>query len=174
MKPPRHRKSNRLKEYNYSQAGCYFITICTKDREELFGEVINGGMILNQLGKIVEKQLLWLANQYIYIELDSFVVMPNHVHAIIMICDISTVGTGRDLSLPPDTKIKSLSELIGAFKTTSSKVIHLNGHEHFLWQRSFYDHIIYHEIELIKIRDYIINNPSKWELDRNNQENLLM
>ncbi len=163
-----NRKSNRLQNYNYSQNGMYFITICTKDREEFFGRIEDGRMILNDLGKIVYQQLDWLKKQYDYMNLDYQVVMPNHLHFIIEI-NADNVGTGRDPSLP--IKIKSLSELIGALKTTSSKLIHNNGFLNFQWQRSFYDHIIRNEISLNKIREYITKNPAMWEKDKNNIKN---
>lgn len=127
-------------------------------------------MVLNESGNVVEGQINWLEKQYKYVNFDCRVVMPNHMHFIIEIND--HVGTGRDLSLP--IKIKSLSELIGALKTTSSKLIHLNGISDFQWQRSFYDHIIRNEISLNKIREYIRINPKMWEQDRNNVKNLMM
>ena len=177
--------SPRLKGYNYAQGGFYFVTICTKNRIEYFGDIKNGEMILNKYGQAAEKQWQWLADQYSYVKLDDCVVMPNHVHGILVIDspnvvnavgtgrDAASVGTGRDLSLQL-IHIKSLSDLMGAFKTTSSKLIHQSGFVDFAWQRSFYDHIIRTEKSLDKIRRYIYYNPAKWELDRNNSENLLM
>jgi len=129
------RKLNRLKEYDYSQTGFYFVTICTKNRIHYFGEINNGQIILNRIGEIVNRQWLWLAQQYPFVRLDQHIVMPNHVHGI-LILDGELVGNGRDRS-PPDSesnqKIKSLSELIGAFKTTSSKLIHESGLLEFKW-----------------------------------------
>lgn len=171
MKNLIHRKSNRLKNFDYSQNGYYFVTICINDREEFFGKIKNGEMILNDYGKIVENQWLWLSNQYEYIMLDKFVVMPNHMHGILVI------DRGRDRSRPVPTVgmviIKPLSQLIGAFKTTSSKIIHQNGLENFAWQRSFYDHVIRNEKSLFHIREYIRNNPIKWDIekDRNHMVN---
>lgn len=162
-------ESPRLSGYDYSQNGMYFVTICTKGRIEYFGEIKNGEMVLNDCGKITEKRLLWLPKNFNYIGIDCHIIMPNHIHLVLEIHN--DVGTGRDLSLP--IKIKSLSELIGAFKTTSSKFIHGTEPE-FQWQRSFYDHIIRNEISLNKIREYIQTNPAMWEKDRNNIENLWM
>ena len=122
-------------------------------------------MCLNIYGAVLYRQWSWLAAQYSYIGLDEFVVMPNHVHGIVIIKDIQDVGTGRDLSLP--NKIKSLSELIGAFKTTSSRLIHEHGLVDFAWQRSFYDHIIEDDDSLNEIRTYIRYNPKFWRRDRN-------
>jgi putative transposase len=166
----KNRKLNRLEDYDYSQNGMYFVTICTKDRIECFGEIKEGEMILSEAGKIIEQQLKWLENRYEYISIDCDAVMPNHLHLILEI--ISRVGTGRDLSL--QMKIKSLSELIGAFKTTSSKLIHQKGILDFQWQRSFCDHIIRNEESLSKIREYIQTNPKTWKWDRNNVENIWM
>ena len=137
-------------------------------------------MFLNEFGKIAEQQFSWLDQQYEYVELHSFVVMPNHVHAIIEIVDVRTgrdvdVRTGRDLSQPdqnekPLIKIKSLSELMGAYKTTTSKQIHLAGLPDFKWQRSFHDHIIRNEEAFFRISNYIKNNPSNWKGDKFNNK----
>ncbi len=142
---------------------------------------------LSEYGKIAEKQWHWLGEQYPYIKLHEFVVMPNHIHGIIeinrSIIDVGTdrdlsdndefrvdVGTGRDLSLHHDLsqhqKIKSLSELMGAYKTTTSTQIHLIGNKTFAWQRSFHDHIIRDEKSFYRISNYISDNPSKWDLDQ--------
>ena len=120
-------------------------------------------MILNIYGEIAEKQWYWLSEQYQYVVLHAFVVMPNHIHGIIEI-NRAHVRTGRDLSLQP--KIKSLSELMGAYKTTVSKQIHLTGFMEFLWQRSFHEHIIRDEKAFETISDYIINNPINWQQDK--------
>ncbi|MFA6551544.1 MAG: transposase [Patescibacteria group bacterium] len=181
-----YRKSNRLTGYDYRMDGMYFVTICTQDKESYFGRVENGKMLLNKYGEIIKRQWLWLARQYRYVKLNQFAIMPNHLHGIIFInkskiigADYkNNVGTGRDLSLHPTyllpPKPKSLSDIVGAFKTTSSKLIHQIGLTQFRWQRSFYDHIIRNEKSLGQIRNYIYYNPIKWETDRNNLENLLM
>jgi REP element-mobilizing transposase RayT len=160
-----NRKLNRLKEYDYSSGGYYFVTVCTLGKEHYFGKVENEKMIKNNFGVIVESQWLWLHQNYQYVKLDYFVVMPNHFHGIIII----------DSSLKTsETKTKSLSELIGAFKTTSSKLIHQEKLADFYWQKSFYDRIIRNENELFKIRQYITNNPIKWEIGKNNPSNIFM
>ena len=159
------RKPNRLQNYDYSQAGYYFVTICTQNRVNYFGKIERQLMHLNEIGEIVKNQWVWLSTQYDYVELDTYIVMPNHLHGILII------RSCRDRSRPVSTgtkKIKSLSELIGAFKTTSSKQIHKYGLSRFKWQRSFYDHIIRNEKSLDNIRAYIQNNPLNWELDKNN------
>jgi REP element-mobilizing transposase RayT len=190
-----NRKPNRIKGYDYLQDNLYFVTSCVQDRVCCFGTIANGKMILNEYGQIAEQQWHWLGEQYPYVVLHEFVVMPNHIHGIIEInrsivgtghdnngtgCD---VGTGRDLSLP--IKIKSLSELMGAYKTTTSKKIHLLDDRDnldrdnldrdrsrpvptktFEWQRSFHDHIIRDEKSFETISNYIANNPSQWEQDK--------
>lgn len=153
------RKRNRLKEYDYSTSAYYFITTCVQDMIQCFGVVANEKMVLNEYGNIVEQ--CWL-------ELDYYVVMPNHFHGIII---LNPVGTGRDLSLQK-TKRKSVSELMGVFKTTSSKQIHLAGLQSFKWQRSFYDRIIRNEKELCRILKYISQNPLRWDIEKNVAENI--
>jgi REP element-mobilizing transposase RayT len=162
------RKPNRLKNYDYSQNGYYFVTVCTYGRQGWFGNISNGMMELNRNGGIVENQWQWLAKQYPYVELDTYVIMPNHFHGIIGI----NVGNGRKIDVGGGRdrlqKIKPLPELIGAFKTTSSKLIHCNGVTEFYWQRSFYDHVIRCESALGRIREYIVNNPKQWDVDAEN------
>jgi REP-associated tyrosine transposase len=162
------RKANRYKGYDYSKNGFYFVTICTKDRLDYFGEIHADKMILKEYGNIVQQRWLWLQDHFGYVQCDEYVIMPNHFHGILI---IDNAGSGRDLTvrdLSLHQKIKSLSELIGAFKTTSSKLIHQSGLKEFRWQRSFHDHIIRNEKSLNNIVQYIINNPSNWEIDENN------
>lgn len=176
----RKRKRNRLKEYNYSQGGYYFVTICVNDRENIFGTVENNKCILNKYGSIVEMCLKEIKKRYSYIELDYYVIMPNHVHVIIIIDPSKNnyVVTDRDLSQNKHKikikkqKVKSLSEIIGAFKTMSSKEIHLKGYKHFKWQRSFYDRIIRNENELFLIRKYIEENPLRLEIAKEFPDNI--
>ncbi len=176
MNQHRERKRNRLKGYDYSTDGYYFVTICTKDRKEFFGEVKKGSMILNRFGKIVKERWLWLAGQYPYVQLDENVVMPNHFHGILIIDH--TAGNCRDRSPQVHSqsidqqKIKPLPELIGAFKTTASKMIHKSGLAEFQWQKSFHDHIIHNDVALYRVRKYVLNNPLKWEFDRENPNNI--
>ena len=162
----KNRKRNRLLGYDYSSDNLYFITICIQNRVCCLGKVIRNEssndvnsqlfqMDLNQFGQIVENRILWLAEQYKYVVLHNYVVMPNHVHAIIEI----------NSSLVKDTKIKSLSQLVGAFKTTSSKHIHLAGYKEFKWQRSFHNNIIRNMRAFQNISNYIDSNPDKWQKD---------
>ncbi len=187
------RKANRLKGYDYSKDNLYFVTSCVKNMECCFGGVapvgtgrdlsvhnahnnpdnnipnnideIEAKMILNEIGIIANNQLEWLQNQYPYIILHSYIVMPNHIHAVIEI-DSNVLKTVSNLSEPEKiVKIKSLSQIMGAFKTTSSKLIHEAGRFDFAWHRSFHDHIIRDEKSYLNIVNYIENNPNSWNKD---------
>ncbi|MEW6376345.1 MAG: transposase [Thermodesulfobacteriota bacterium] len=165
----RERKSTRLRNYDYSQNGYYFVTICTRNREEWFGRVENEEMVLSRWGEIV--RICWneLIQHYPNCSLDSFVIMPNHVHGIVVINNENIVGNG----LKPFPTY-GLPEIIRGFKTFSSRKINLEigGSNKFQWQKSFYDHVIRNEKSLHNLRQYILNNPLKWELDIENKKGL--
>lgn len=166
------RKANRLKGYNYSRDNLYFVTSCVQDRVCCFGKIVDAEIVLNDYGKIVNEKWHWLAEQYPYVVLHEFVVMPDHIHGIIEInrdC-VAVIATGHDLPLS-QMKIKSLSELMGAYKTGVSKQIHLTGYNEFKWQRSFHDHIIRDDESYERIANYILNNPTKWQGDKFNKKN---
>jgi len=159
---PHNRKRNRLKEHDYSQGGYYFITICIEGRENIFGIIENSDCILNKYGDIVKNVLVELPKRYSYFEIDYYVIMPDHIHTVIII----------DPSESKKQKTKSLSEIIGAFKTMSSKQIHIKGLKNFKWQRSFYDRVIRNEKELFLIRKYIEQNPLRFEIANEFPDNL--
>lgn len=152
--------------YDYSKSGYYYVTICTDNHKQYFGQIENNQMLLNNAGNIVTQQWLWLSKQYSYVTLDEFVVMPNHLHGILFIDN--SIRPARELAL----QVKSLSSLIGAIKTTSSKLIRKNEIQDFAWQRSFYDHVIRTDTSLHKIRAYITNNPTTWEDDDENPDKI--
>ncbi|MCP4680976.1 MAG: transposase [Desulfobacterales bacterium] len=164
------RKSIRLKGYDYSRAGTYFITICTQNRSCLFGQIENGKMILNEYGKIIKTTWEWLQQQYEYIDPDEFVVMPNHLHGIIVLRSRGGSPYGRFANRPYNAtgKHKPLGRLIGAFKTVSTKQINkirqTPGAK--LWQRNYYEHIIRNDKSYHQIAEYIQTNPLKWLDDR--------
>jgi putative transposase len=162
-----HRRSIRLKGYDYSQNGAYFVTICTWQRQSLFGDIVSSEMQLSRYGEIV--QLYWdnLIKHHCHLELDCFVIMPNHVHGIIILTD-NQVTTKNDLSRrlnPVRPHRHGLPEIIRGFKTFSARSINkyrrLTGVS--VWQRGYYEHIIRSEESLHRIREYIINNPENWE-----------
>ncbi len=167
------RRSLRLPGYDYSQPGAYFLTICVRGRTPVFGDIVNGEMIFNEYGKIVLQCWNKLPEHYPYVVLDAFAVMPNHVHAILLIIgpDLQYVGAGLK---PAPTNTKPLSEIVRGFKTFSSRSINLvrgtPGQP--LWQRGYYEHIVRDEESLHRIRDYIATNPLRWHLDRENSQAL--
>jgi putative transposase len=164
----RSRRPLRLKNYNYSSQGAYFVTICSYQREPLFGQVVNEEMKLNETGRIVESVWYDLSNHYFDIELDQFVVMPNHIHGIIVLRGSVEAGLK-----PAPTRLKNhgLPEIVRALKTFSSRAINLflKTPKRIIWQRGYFEHVIRDEEGLNKIREYIINNPFSWPLDRENQ-----
>jgi len=169
-----HRRSIRLKGYNYSRAGAYFVTICTQNRKCLFGDIVNGEMVLNEHGKIVESVWNDLPNHYAHIELDCHIVMPNHFHGIVSLTnDVGAIHESPLQMTVSQRRNMILPKLIGRFKMLTSKRINQtrNTPGAKLWQRNYYEHIVRDENELGRIRQYIMDNPAKWESDRNYQPN---
>jgi putative transposase len=167
-------ESTRLDGWDYSAPGYYFFTICSKNRECLFGEINNGKMVVNEFGRIVQNCWDELTNHYERIKLDEFIIMPNHVHGIIVICsDNDIVETGlKPVSTKNGfgkSKKYGLSEFVRALKTFSARRINkIRGtSEISIWQSRFYDRIIRDENELLMISEYIQNNHVKWEEDEN-------
>lgn len=165
-----NRKDLRLKYYDYSQAGYYFVTICTELKRHLFGEIVDGIMILNDAGRMIERWYFELHNKYYNIELPQYIIMPNHVHFIIAIAgdDQGNISqnSGTHTGVP-------LQTIIQWFKTmTTNQYIKgvKNGEyppfEKRIWQRNYFEHIIRNDRELQEIYEYIVNNPAKWELDK--------
>jgi putative transposase len=236
-----HRRSIRLKGYDYTQPGAYFITICTHGRECLFGEIIDGEMHLNEAGQIVVQTWQDLPNHVPHVQLDAFVVMPNHVHGIIIITERaggigagfkparttmgpgsaadsgSTAGpgsvgadsepaptittgprsnagpglvgaglepapttmgpggpdpVGAGLEPAPTRSSYGLPEIVRQFKTFSARRINeLRGTPGTpVWQRNYYEHIIRNEFSLNRIRQYIAENPARWDADQENPQ----
>ena len=179
-----HRRSIRLKGYDYTRAGVYFVTIVTQNRACLFGHIVAGEVRLNAFGQVVAETWQWLATQYDYVELDEWVVMPNHLHGIIIITETgdggggsrtapTVIGTTVPTVVAPDAptvKRKPLGRLIGAFKTVSTKRIneYRGTPGVVVWQRNYYEHIIRDERSLNRVREYIAANPLRWHLDREN------
>ena len=173
-----HRRSIRLPFYDYSQEGWYFVTMCALGHKCLFGKFENGNIELYRFGRVVNRCWKWLAEQYDYVNLDEYVVMPNHMHGIIIIrrsgsC-IYDSGEGGSRTAPTEDtrKCKPLSRLVGAFKTVSTKQINIirNTPGRKLWQRNYYEHVIRDEDELNHIRQYIAENPTNWRTDEENPE----
>jgi putative transposase len=166
-----HRRSIRFNGFDYSSPGAYFVTIVTWHRVNLFGKVVDGVIRVNQYGHIVATAWEWLQKQYPYVNLDPYIVMPNHFHGIIHIVEIDDRGRGGSRPAPTENnKIKPLGELIGAFKTTSAKQINLlrSTPGMFIWQRNYYEHIIRDQSELEDCVKYIYSNPENWVGDLEN------
>ena len=163
------RRSIRLKGYDYSQAGAYFVTLVVRDRSCLFGNVADGAVQLNDAGRLVGDSWEWLAARYPYVTLDEYVVMPNHLHGIIAVANQCRGGSRTAQTLP---RRQPLGRMIGAFKTVSTKRLNLTrktpGRK--VWQRNYYERVIRNDKELTAIREYIVNNPVRWELDKYNLE----
>jgi REP element-mobilizing transposase RayT len=173
-----NRKKMRLQDFDYSSVGAYFITICTKNRGNFFGKIVNDEMILNKSGEILKNVWENLSKHYESCVLDEYIVMPNHFHGIIFLRNV--VGDG----FKPSHKIYPISEIIRGLKTFSSRNINLHLKEEFFkrtglkpvptenmekfqWQRSFHDRIIRDDEELKNITEYIKMNPENWEKDEN-------
>jgi putative transposase len=169
-----HRRSIRLKDYDYSQSGAYVVTICTHDKQFLFGQIVDGNMILNELGKIIHDE--WVKTEQIRenVKIDEYIIMPNHLHGIIVIpCNRRDV-----LQYVPTNQFRSPSGNIGSiirgFKSASTKRINemRETPKMPLWQSNYYEHVVRNDDDLNDIREYIINNPLKWDLDRENIVNI--
>jgi REP element-mobilizing transposase RayT len=158
------RKPLRFQGYDYSQPGAYFVTVCTDDRRCLFGQIIGGVVQLSKFGSAVEACWQALTQHYSHVELDSFVVMPNHIHGIVRLTD------GAAIDERGKTR-HGLPEIIRAFKAFSSRQINALRHRtEPVWQRNYYEHIIRNEESLNQIREYIETNPLRWHIDRENPE----
>ena len=191
-----HRKSIRLKGYDYSQEGLYFITVCIHNRKCLFGEIFGADMvwvknfqppqemILNETGKIANDCWLEIPKHFPNVVLHEYIIMPNHVHGIIELNRVESVGTRHVVSLPDNIENPvgpshvmarqnqfskpipgSISVIIQQYKSSVTRIVNKNNISHFKWQSRFYEHIIRNELSFQKIADYIINNPKNWQDD---------
>jgi len=156
-----HRRSIRLINYDYSQAGAYFITLVTRVRKNIFANINAGELALSAAGELAKKVLLALPDHYPAVEIDEFIFMPNHLHAVLVI----GAGPPGGLVLPePGLRQYSISEIVRGFKTYSSRQINLLFHTpgSQIWQHGFYDHILRDAEDLRRVRAYIRDNPRKW------------
>ena len=188
----RERKHIRLKDWDYSSEGIYFITICCRDRQSFFGKIKDNEMILSEIGSIASQYWLEIPDHFPHIKLDEFVVMPNHIHGI-LILDYSLAGTRHGVSLQsPSHDIvgschgmslpskresnqninqfskpvrNSVSIIINQFKSSVTRWCNKNGFNHFQWQSRFYDQILHNENSIDNIREYIRTNPYYWTED---------
>ncbi len=166
-----HRHTIRLAGYDYSRAGAYFLTLCAHHHKNIFGTIVDDGIELNACGRIVYDEWLKSAKIRREIELDEFIIMPDHLHGIVIIHDIDRRGDRPVAPTNPDVvenpmgpKPKSIASFVAGFKSATTKRIneirHTPGTS--AWQRNYYEHIIRNEIELHRIREYIKYNPVNW------------
>lgn len=177
-------KSTRLRGWDYSQDSYYFVTICTKNKEEFFGEIHDKEMVLSPIGEIVAEEWERTVEIRKNVKLDFWVVMPNHLHGILIIDNWGenksmhnkNVETHCNASLRESInyqnkfgpQLNNLSSIIRGFKGVTTKRIHMAGFVNFAWQSRFYDHIISGDKEHGNIQDYILTNPANWEKDEEN------
>ena len=168
-----HRKSIRLNGYDYAQEGWYFITICTKDRLYLFGNVKNEQMVLNKYGKIALEKWDEIPHHYPNVVLDEFIVMPNHIHGILQISGVQDIVGVQNIEPLQIRKNRyqhiipgSIGSIVRGFKIGVTKWFRQNTDIHDVWQRNFWEHIIRDENDLNRIREYIQYNPAKWIEDK--------
>ena len=180
--PDRYRRrSIRLKGHDYSKPGYYHVTICSQDRECLFGEIIDRKMTLNEIGEIIDMQWRNLSVKYPRIGNNDYVIMPNHLHRIIHIQRRGGVAPPVDGKSPgnpgagtaPLHKTPNLGQIVGFLKYITTKLVNTMyetpGKK--LWQRGFFDQILRNETDVYEIRTYIKNNPRNWIDDEYNPEN---
>jgi putative transposase len=157
------RRSIRLKEYDYAQHGAYFVTICTENRECLFGNIIDGKMRLNEAGNIAETCWKKIPLHYPSVMLDEYIVMPNHIHGILSINNPSesTQNTNKFQKIISG----SIGAIVRGYKTGVTKWFRANTNIFMVWQRNYYEQVIRDEADLNHIREYIIYNPTNWKDD---------
>ena len=147
------RKNIRLINFDYSNQASYFITLCEKNKKNIFGKIIHNSIHLNDIGRILEFKLKELPEIFDFIQIDTYIIMPNHIHLII------------NLYEEHNSKNIALAKIIGYYKSSVTKDIMKKFNIESFWQKRFFDHIIRNEISLNKIREYIENNPKNWNLD---------
>ena len=156
------RKNTRLRGYDYNTPGCYFITICTKDKQKILCEIVGTGVLdgpdtaFSAYGRTVCERLEFMSTFYEDIRIEKYAVMPNHVHMLIRLPEKSGGPSGRPV--PTDSRIACF---VGAFKRFTNREC---GRD--LWQSRSYDHIVRDEADYLKIWEYIENNPVRWKEDR--------
>jgi putative transposase len=161
-----HRKSIRLKQYDYSSSGAYFVTICVQNRECLFGEIVNSEMIMNDAGRMIERLWRAIPARFPEYSFDEFTIMPNHFHRILSHSGVNQPGSAQG------TSSETIGRVIQAFKslTTNEYIIGVREYNwppfaKKLWQRNYYEHVIRCEDDLRSTREYIRFNSRNWETD---------
>ena len=160
----RDRRSMRLSTYDYTQSGVYFVTICTYRFASLFGRIVDGNVQLNGLGRLVEEE--WQRTSVVRpsVDLDQFVVMPNHLHGLLCISDSKVERIPKSSTT---MRANSLGSIIAQYKSIVTKRSRSRASSRSwpIWKRNYYDHIVRNERSLERIRTYILENPSRWSED---------
>ena len=179
--PESHRRSIRLQGYDYTQSGAYFLTVVVQDRLCLFGDVVDQEMRTNEAGEMVRRVWERLSGRFPCIQLDAFVVMPNHVHGILLIdqpVGAPLVGAHRGAISPTRATTgvaPTLGAVVGAYKSLTTRAyiegVNAGAWPSFrkrLWQRNYYEHVVRNDASLAELRQYILDNPARWAFDREN------
>ncbi len=189
----RQRRSVRLAEYDYGQVGAYYVTICTHNRSCLFGDVMNGTMVLNEIGQVVNEEWAYIELLRPRITLDEYVIMPNHLHAIVLITNKVPPHDARAAHVPISGEqhqaqavgrmrhdcenvwltrpsSQTIGSIIRGFKAATTSRLRTATHMPDLkvWQRNYYEHVVRDDADLYRIRDYINDNPLRWTEDEDN------
>ena len=162
-------ESTRLRDWDYGSPGWYFVTLCTKDKKCFLGHAVDGQIVLSAAGVVAETEMKTICTHKKNVMIDRYVVMPNHVHAIIVIegnHPYSTVETG--LAPSPTGACMRLSNIVGGYKAGVSRICHAKGLLGFAWQERFHDHILRSNASVNAVRDYIDRNPQNWLADPDN------
>lgn len=164
------RKQLRVKGYDYSQNGYYFVTICTQNKGSVFGRIRDNKMHTNNIGEIAHNCWNEIPLHYPFVQIDEFVVMPNHVHGVIVIANKTIVGANDHSPLQRNNVIKGTSRTLGAiirgFKIGVVMAIKNFGYDKPIWQRNYFEHIIRSDEEFQEVRRYIADNPKNWKKDK--------
>ena len=177
------RRNVRLSSYDYSQPGAYFITICTHGGRCLFGDIVDWQVSLNAVGDAIKEEFLRSFEIRKEMSPDAWVIMPNHLHAIVVISEVASALRFDSGDLPvaptgalkrPGPRQRSISSLVGGFKAAATRRVRQRdgAQRRRIWQRNYYEHVIRNEREFERLRDYTIGNPSRWFEDSLHPENL--
>ena len=161
-------KSARLANWDYSTPAYYFVTICTNNRRCFFGQIEDGTMVLSMAGKLAHEEWRNVTDGREDVKLDEFIIMPNHMHAIVILRQTSVETHLRGVSTRSASEPTCLSSLIRQFKSSTTRLVWAAGLSSFGWQSRFHDRIIRSDRSLEATRQYVVDNPLKWELDREN------
>ena len=162
-------ESARLCGWDYASRGWYFVTLCTKDKRCFLGRAVDGQIVLSDAGSIAEAEIKAIPTHYENVIIDRYVVMPNHVHAIVVIDGDHVYSPGRRMPgsrprLPAGVQAR-LPQIVGSYKAGVSRICHARGISGFAWQARFHDHILRSNASVDAVRDYIDQNPKNWLLD---------